>query len=257
MWELISQPSFYDKVMGVWLALAAVTFFVLFKITAPYGKFARAGYGIEIRNDIGWLFQESPSFYVFFLVFLNTTRRDPIYLVLTAMFLFHYAHRSFIFPFRSNNRHKKTNLSVVMSAFGFTVTNSYLIGMGLFVIDPPLQSTPQDWARLALGGVVFAFGFYHNFLADTILINLRKPGETDYKIPYGGLFTYVTAANYLGEAIEWTGFAIASQTPAAWAFVIWTVANLLPRALDQHRWYLKTFDTYSKLERKAFIPWVL
>lgn len=257
MWATISQPSFYDTVMAVWLSLAVVTFFVLFKITAPYGKFAKSGFGIEIRNDIGWLFQESPSFYVFFLILLNTARREPIYLILSGMFLFHYAHRSFIFPFRSNNRSKKTNISVVMSAFCFTVTNSYLIGMGLFVLEPQLEGSCYDWSRFGVGAVIWAFGFYHNFLADSILISLRKPGETDYKVPYGGLFTYVTAANYLGETIEWIGFAIATQSPACWAFVAWSVANLLPRALDQHKWYVKTFKEYQGLGRKAFIPWVL
>jgi hypothetical protein len=243
--------------MSVWLALAAITFVILFKITAPYGKFAKAGFGLEIRNDIGWLFQESPSFYVFLLIFLNTARREPIYLVLTVMFLGHYLHRAFIFPLRSNNRHKKTNVSVVASAFAFTVTNSYLIGTGLFILDPPLLSSSADWGQLIGGYVVWGFGLYHNFLADTILINLRKPGETDYKVPYGGLFKYVTAANYLGETIEWIGFAIASQSFASWAFVIWSVANLLPRALDQHKWYLKTFKEYQGLGRSAFIPFVL
>jgi 3-oxo-5-alpha-steroid 4-dehydrogenase 1 len=39
---------------------------------------------------------------------------------------------------------------------------------------------------------------------------LRKPGETGYKIPTGGLFDYITGANFFGEIVEWTGFAIAS-----------------------------------------------
>jgi 3-oxo-5-alpha-steroid 4-dehydrogenase 1 len=50
---------------------------------------------------------------------------------------------------------------------------------------------------------------YTHTQSDAILRNLRKPGETDYKIPKGGAFKFVSGANFLGEILEWTGFAIA------------------------------------------------
>jgi hypothetical protein len=37
----------------------------------------------------------------------------------------------------------------------------------------------------------------------------RRPGETGYKIPHGGLFRLVTGANFLGEIFEWGGWALA------------------------------------------------
>ncbi|MGL5956334.1 MAG: 3-oxo-5-alpha-steroid 4-dehydrogenase, partial [Brevinema sp.] len=40
------------------------------------------------------------------------------------------------------------------------------------------------------------------------------------------------------------------------AFFLWTVANLLPRALTSHRWYLDHFPDYPK-DRKALIPFLL
>ena len=39
--------------------------------------------------------------------------------------------------------------------------------------------------------------------------NLRKPGDKAYYIPRGGCFELVSGANFLGEIIEWFGFAIA------------------------------------------------
>eukprot|EP00293_Proteomonas_sulcata_P008498 CAMPEP_0184292198 /NCGR_PEP_ID=MMETSP1049-20130417/4030_1 /TAXON_ID=77928 /ORGANISM="Proteomonas sulcata, Strain CCMP704" /LENGTH=41 /DNA_ID= /DNA_START= /DNA_END= /DNA_ORIENTATION= len=39
--------------------------------------------------------------------------------------------------------------------------------------------------------------------ADDTLRNLRKPGESHYVIPKGGMFNYVSGANFLGEIIEW------------------------------------------------------
>lgn len=44
--------------------------------------------------------------------------------------------------------------------------------------------------------------------ADNILIHLRKPGETGYKIPQGWLFKYISCPNMFGELVEWAGYAI-------------------------------------------------
>ena len=50
--------------------------------------------------------------------------------------------------------------------------------------------------RFLLGVGIFLLGLATNIHSDYILINLRKPGETGYKIPTGGMFEYVSAANY-------------------------------------------------------------
>ena len=57
----------------------------------------------------------------------------------------------------------------------------------------------DDWLfdpRFIFGTGVFIFGMAMNIHSDYILINLRKPGETGYKIPRGGMFNYVSSANY-------------------------------------------------------------
>lgn len=61
----------------------------------------------------------------------------------------------------------------------------------------------------------------------------------------------------LSEIVEWTGFAAASQSPAALAFSVYVCSNLVPRALDHHAWYKATFgDEYPK-KRHAIIPFLL
>lgn len=94
-----------------------------------------------------------------------------------------------------------------------------------------------------------------NIHSDHILRNLRKPGDTGYKIPRGGLFEYVTAANYLGEIVEWFGFALASWSPAGGAFALFTISTLLTRARQHHQWYHEKFEDYPK-SRKILIPFV-
>jgi 3-oxo-5-alpha-steroid 4-dehydrogenase 1 len=66
----------------------------------------------------------------------------------------------------------------------------------------------------------------------------------------------VSSPNYLGEIIEWTGWAIATWSLAGFSFALYTFANLAPRAFANHRWYRETFDDYPP-DRKALIPGVL
>lgn len=73
-----------------------------------------------------------------------------------------------------------------------------------------------------------------NCHSDSLLRNLRAPGESDYKIPIGGLFNWVSGANFFGEILEWFGYAIFANSIAAWAFVIFTAANTIPRAICHH-----------------------
>jgi steroid 5-alpha reductase family enzyme len=95
-----------------------------------------------------------------------------------------------------------------------------------------------------------------NWQSDNILIHLRKPGETGYVIPQGGLFKFISCPNHFSEIIEWTGFAIMTWSLPAFAFAVWTIVNLMPRAVHHHKWYKGTFPEYPP-KRKALIPFVL
>merc|ERR550517_1335207 len=76
------------------------------------------------------------------------------------------------------------------------------------------------------GSVCFPCGMFINIQSDTILKNLRRDGETGYKIPYGGMFRFVSSPNYLGEIIEWIGFAMIAQTPASIWFALFSQDSL-------------------------------
>ncbi|XP_059801797.1 3-oxo-5-alpha-steroid 4-dehydrogenase 1 [Hypanus sabinus] len=105
------------------------------------------------------------------------------------------------------------------------------------------------------GSAVWFLGLVVNLHSDHILRNLRKPGETGYKIPRGGLFEYVTAANFFGETVEWIGFAIACWSLPSAAFALFTFFILLARGKHHHRWYLEKFEDYPKT-RKILIPFI-
>lgn len=110
--------------------------------------------------------------------------------------------------------------------------------------------------RFVFGVTLFVLGFGINLQADSILRNLRKPGESGYKIPRGGAFQYVSGAHFFGEIVEWLGFAIAVNDLSAYAFVVYTASNLIPRGLSHHHWYKVKFKDYPT-NRKAVIPFIL
>ena len=95
-----------------------------------------------------------------------------------------------------------------------------------------------------------------NLKSDTILIGLRKNGETGYQIPGGFLFDFISSPNLFGEIIEWTGFAIMAWNLPALSFAVWTFANLFPRALNHHQWYKEKFPDYP-VNRKAVFPFIV
>jgi steroid 5-alpha reductase family enzyme len=107
-----------------------------------------------------------------------------------------------------------------------------------------------------IGAVMFVGGLLVNLQSDEILRRLRAPGESGYRIPRGGMYRWVSCPNYLGEMVEWCGWAVLTWNLAGVSFAVWTIANLLPRALTHHRWYRATFADYPP-ERRAVIPFVL
>ena len=109
--------------------------------------------------------------------------------------------------------------------------------------------------RFLLGMGLFGLGFGINFHSDGVLRGLRRPGESGYRIPEGGVFRLVTGANYLGEIVEWTGWAVLTWSPAGLCFALWTAANLAPRARSHHRWYRDNFPDYPG-KRRVIIPYL-
>lgn len=255
---MISELYVYKMIIVGFLSSSLFFFIILMFVTAPYGRFVRKGWGPRLSNKIGWILMELPALLLVIILFLVSDRRNSVSsITFLLLWVSHYGFRSLIYPFliRSN---KRMSLSIVLLGALFNVFNGYIQGRWLFTFAPPAYYSAKwfyGW-QFILGIALFFGGMIINRHSDYILRNLRAPGETDYKIPYGGLFNYVSAPNYLGEIIQWIGWAIATWSVAGLTFAIWTIANLLPRAIASHKWYKKTFDNYPET-RKAIFPFLL
>ena len=162
------------------------------------------------------------------------------------------------------------------SAILFNFFNGKFIASELRAIGGIRRS--QDDVLFKLGLVLAVFGALVNVVSDEILLRRRRANtratpsraaarrhsvvstnkSSKYILPNGFFFEYVLCPNYLGEFIEWLGLAVATNNLALRAFVLWTFANLFPRAVNYRRWYVDTFGEKAVgKHRKAFLPFLV
>lgn len=233
--------------------------------------------------------------------------------ILLGWFSFHYLYRSLWYPLvMMKTTSARIPFGIIFFAWSYCCVNGYLQARELTKFSIPMVATDDDSSSSSqyeyqfwLGVLCTLIGFYINFTSDRILqrIKLEKQqkialrqmrqrkkqqeeassdreerGASRYAVPYGGFFEYVSSPHYFGELMEWTGFCIANDfSLASFSFVVWTAANLVPRAIHTHKWYNETFVgnggkhqdvdmnddddcdkivDYSQLDRKVIIPFI-
>ena len=141
----------------------------------------------------------------------------------------------------------------------FNLLNAFTQGYWIFY-HAPLEMYSNSWLQtpqFIIGAILFFTGLIININSDRRIRNLRKEGDTKHYLPQGGMFNYVTSANYFGELVEWIGFAILTWSWAGAVFALWTFANLAPRAARIYKRYEAEFgEEFTKEKRKRILPFV-
>jgi protein-S-isoprenylcysteine O-methyltransferase Ste14 len=251
---MIAEAELYGWLVVALIALAPVTFVALLGLNAPYGRHTRRGWGPTMSTRWMWVVMESPASVGFVLLYFAGIRALALVpLVLLGLWQLHYVHRTFIYPLRIRPA-RRTPVVVALLGMLFQLLNSYVNArhiseFGLY---------RSDWLtdpRFLVGVALFLVGMYVNQTSDHALISLREE-SSGYQIPRGGLFRYVSCPNYFGEMVEWCGWAVLTWSASGLGFALYTIANLLPRALSHHRWYREQFPDYPAT-RRAVLPFVL
>ncbi|GMS80128.1 hypothetical protein PENTCL1PPCAC_2303 [Pristionchus entomophagus] len=246
------SENFFILLSWIMIGSGVVTMItLLLGMKAQYGRYASVD-AKSIAARWGWLIQEAPSFILPASAFWEAPNLGCKIIIL--LMVIHYTNRTFIFPIQLKNP-KPTPLSIVASAFVFCMWNGYLQGFyhaWYYTFETGHFKQPIT----ILGFILFFGGMAINLQSDEILRNLRKEGETEYKIPRGGMFEYISGANFFGEIIEWFGYFLVARSLPAAAFSFFTFANIGPRAIQHHQWYKEKFDDYPH-NRKALIPFIL
>jgi protein-S-isoprenylcysteine O-methyltransferase Ste14 len=221
------------------------------KIKAPYGRYASAKWGPMMPNRLGWVIMELPALVVFAYFFFLGESTSVVGWFFFTCWIGHYFYRSLIFPFKI--RGKLMPVLVAISGFFFNCINGYFNGsyLGTTFYDLSWFYDP----RFMVGVVLFFLGLIINRKADRTLVLLKEKAH-QYLIPHGGLYHLISCPNYFGEIVQWLGFAIMTWSLPGLSFALWTIANLVPRAIRHHQWYRKKFTSYPK-NRKAIIPYII
>lgn len=255
----IFEVGFFETVLWSMALLGAVVLVALYFVGAGYGMMYSKKWGPAVNNRVGWVLMEAPVFIVMCLLWWYSERRTEVVpVVFFIVFQLHYFQRSFIFPFIMRGKNKMPLVIVLMGVI-FNVINAYMQGGWIFYVSP-VDMYGTNWIytpQFVVGIVIFAVGMAINLNSDHIIRNLRKPGDTRHYIPRGGMFRYVSSANYLGEFTEWVGFAVMTWSCAGLMFAWWTFANLAPRAWRIHRRYAEEFgEEFTRLKLRRMIPYI-
>ncbi|XP_048842974.1 3-oxo-5-alpha-steroid 4-dehydrogenase 2-like isoform X2 [Brienomyrus brachyistius] len=186
----------------------------------PYGRYAALSASRRwVPAKPAWFFQELPSFLVPMLMCWGTGAKLRLgETLLLCLFCGHYFQRTFVYSLLTKGR--PSPLRIVLSALIFCSVNG--------------------------------------FVQSHYLLHCAAYGDawlTDWRLLLGGMFEYVSGANFLGEIIEWFGFAVAAWSVPALSFAVFTLCSIGPRAYHHHRFYLKFFSDYPQ-SRKAVIPFL-
>ncbi len=244
--------------------IGVVVFISLYFVDAGYGKMISDKWGPAINNKIGWMLMECPVFFVVLFMWAGSEMRFQLpYLVFFLLFELHYFQRSFVFPLLMKGNSKMPIVIMALSIV-FNLTNGYIQGYWLFVKAPQVGFYQQiynaQWLtdpRFIIGVVIFLTGMCVNIHSDYIIRHLRKPGDTKHYLPKGGMYNYVTSANYFGEILEWAGWALLTWSWAGFVFFWFTCSNLVPRANSiYHKYETEFADEFKQRKLKRVFPFL-
>jgi 3-oxo-5-alpha-steroid 4-dehydrogenase 1 len=266
----------YDRVMATQLAIATFVLFGAFgNKKAPYGKFANKSIGsVQLDPRLGWWLMELPATLVFACTYFKSdpesdrkteeerkSGKGPsrfLSKLFAALFLFHYANRGWYFPLNIRVAPgSKASFSLGNSAIGALITglHGYLHARMFRTHGKHLN---DDWVkdpRFISGFCLYELGFWITVHSEYVMRTLRKPGGPRYSIPRGGLFELVSSPQYFGELMAFAGLTLSSWSLPSLAIFLISFFNLVPRAFQNHTWYLKKFgDEYAQLNRRVIVP---
>ncbi len=250
------ELSAFDGFVLAWAGLGLLTFVALLFMTAPYGRHVRGGWGPSIGNRAGWIIMEAPAVIVFAFTFLTGSAAITVTgVVFSLMWQTHYVYRAFFYPFTLRGAERRMPVVTVGSAILFNTVNAFINGWFLYTLSGGYANDWMQEPQFVVGSMLFVAGLAINRWSDRILRRLRQPGDANYSIPEGGFYRWITCPNYLGEIVQWIGWAIATWSLPGLAFALWTAANLIPRARSHQQWYRENLPDYP-VQRRILIPGV-
>lgn len=259
----VSSSPYFNLVCTWAFALVVVCLITELCSSTAYGKFG-SGAVFTLPPRIGWWCMEIPVTVMFVYTFFikgGSQSKELVPRICAAVVCMHYGYRGWIYPYLIRSHPGATsNFSLVPAVGGWmvTITHGYLNGKWYAEYGTHLRS--KKWLRdprFICGIIIYLTGFAALVHHDNLMRDLRSTPGPRYRIPRGGLFEYATQAVYFCELWTWFGFFLISWGPNGLFIFLVSFANLVPRSVATHNWYLQKFgQEYADLNRKYLVPFV-
>ena len=245
---------------SAWIGLGFAAFGILSTglLKASYGRhFQASSIFPTVNGKLGWMCMEIVSPITVVVLFRTFKVSGPSLStgsVLLALWLIHYFNRACLSVLLSP-RMKESRLDTVAYSISFNLINAGWVGYDLASLNSEHFALT---IRTLIGLIMFGVGMAINISSDYYLQRVRREngGGDKYVLPDWGFYKYILSPNYAGETLEWIGYATMMRRESGWAFVLWTVCNLCPRARLNLAWYRAKFGDKVG-NRKSMIPGVL
>ncbi|SCM07686.1 polyprenol reductase, putative [Plasmodium chabaudi chabaudi] len=137
---------------------------------------------------------------------------------------------------------------------------SYCLGVSFYLVTPfslHNKNIHKITVLKLLSIILFIIGNLIQYDSHVRLAKLRskalKNNESPYKVPYGGLFDFVSCPHYFSEILIYFSFFLSNLDIICILNCLMVLLILIKNGIQTHRWYLKTMqDTYPKQRRIIF-----
>lgn len=214
-------------------------------------------------NQKGDLDSQKGMFIIYFLPLLTylyfyfkTPNLDSLYhqLIFLAVTL-HFAKRCLEVLFLHKYSGKISLITTVFITWAYS-SIAYSIHESVNTLTRPEMLATGVNTSLYLGFAVFLLGQISNLYHHILLRKLRNEATKEYKIPEGGLFSYVNCPHYLSEIVAWIGIAIMTKYLIVFGLTFVMASYLVGRSLNTTRWYKEKIPNFPS-DRKSILPFVL
>jgi very-long-chain enoyl-CoA reductase len=169
------------------------------------------------------------------------------------MVIAHFLKREFETAFI----HKFSHATMPLFNLYKNCSHYWILG-GFFLAYPsyhPNSFVVKDQTVIYIVAGLWLYAELSNFVTHVILGNLRKPGSTERKIPFGYGFNWVSCPNYFFEILSWIAVTILIPNVLSILFTVVGAVQMWFWAVKKHKQYRKDFgDKYPK--RKVMIPFI-
>lgn len=274
------------------LGFIVVAFLFQLKKPARYGRHDKNHGKCYVPQRLAHVASDFIPGVVFFTIMYFAQGRNlsqPPNLVFYCLFMVHYLYRGLVTPLIS--RYSSWKVPVFIPIFGFIANLLFHYVIVDFISSACYFPGYLYDPRFLLGVLIFIAGFILNKVAELYLVCIRCHPEEDrrdktdiiglcldksgarccaageeedkekaecdnggnYTVPECCLYKLIVNPNYLGEAIQWFGWALATWSLSGVVWWMFGLATFIPRSRHNLKWYRKHFDNFPTY-RRGLIP---